>query len=201
MAEDYNGQQRVVEFIKMNTVGVRVGHGSKAGKRRQARGTDNLPGIVVAVHSHAVGDSGPSQPQVQHKQYTVLTEFGVLHGTWKIDELMPISLNNFPQLITLMSDMPVEERMSTAHRDGRDIDLTRDPRIGIDDAWTQHRLKRKPATKSAARPRTAPARAVVVAAETAIVASRVDRRRAPSLLTVSSQPASTPQRRRHQLTL
>ena len=73
MADDYNSQQSVVESQKLNSVGVRVGHGSKAGKRRQARGTDNLPSIVVAVHTRVVGDAAT---QALHKQYTLLTEFG-----------------------------------------------------------------------------------------------------------------------------
>jgi hypothetical protein len=189
MADDYNSQQSVVEYQKLNSVGVRVGHGSKAGKRRQARGTDNLPSIVVAIHTRAVGDAST---QVLHKQYTLLTEFGVLENTWKVDELVPLSLHNFPQLASIMAEFSAAELLSETSPDARPIDVSRYPRIGIEDAWKQHRAKRKPATKSAARVRATPSRTVSVAAETAIVNSRVDRRRAPSLFTVSSQPASVP---------
>ena len=189
MADDYNSQQSVVEYQKLNSVGVRVGHGSKAGKRRQARGTDNLPSIVVAVHTQVVGDAAT---QALHKQYTLLTEFGLLENTWKVDELVPLSLHNFPQLASIMADLSAAELLSETSPDARPIDLSRYPRIGIEDAWKQHRAKRMPATKSAARVRATPSRTVAVAAETAIVNSRLDRRRAPSLFTVSSQPASVP---------
>ena len=67
MEKNYNENAKVVEYKVLNTVGVRVGHGSKAGKRRRARGTDNLPSIVVAVHTRAVGGA---LSQVHHKQYT-----------------------------------------------------------------------------------------------------------------------------------
>ena len=165
------------------------GRGSKAAKRRKARGTDNLPGIIVAVHTQAVGTA---ETQALHRQYTVLSEFGVLNNTWKVDELVPLSLNNFPQLLTLLSEFSLAQRMTETHADARPINLDRYLRISIEQAWKQHRARRKPATKSARRLRATPSRSVAVAAETALIVSRVDRRKAPSLFTVSSQPASAP---------
>jgi hypothetical protein len=189
MEIDYNSKSSVVVYRVPNCVGVRVGQASQAGKRRQAKGTDNLPCLIVGVHTQEVGQKHSGQ-QVQHQQYKLLCEFGVLSNTWKVDELVPLSLNNYPQLVTLLGGLSAAELMAPGTNGWKPIDLSRYEEIGIEEAWKQHQLKKKPATVNVARNRKTTARVTAVAAETSIISSQVESRRAPNLFnSVSSQPA------------
>ena len=185
MAEGYNNKQKVAVYERLNTVGVRVGTDSKASKRKRTKGTHNLPGIIIDVHTHAVGNSTDG---VEHQQYTVLTEFGILLNTWKIDELVPIALNAFPQLVALMDNFTARELMQPSHPDFTPVDKSRYQRLSVKEAWDLHQRKKKPPTVAAGRKRQVAMRVASVAAETALVASKVDKNNAPSLLTLSTQP-------------
>jgi hypothetical protein len=113
----------------------------------------------------------------------------VLSGTWKVDELVPLALNNHAQLVDLYESFTAAELMAPGADGWQPVDLRRYDEVSIEEAWERHRAKRKPATVSAARRRQGELRSTAVAAETAIVSSQVERRRAPNLFnTLSSQP-------------
>ena len=95
MAEAYNKQRSVVQYAKFNCVGVRIG-ALKPAKRKKAKGSDCLPCIVINVLTRLTGTQGT---QVQHQQYKLLCEFGVVVGRYKVDDLVPGALNNFPELV------------------------------------------------------------------------------------------------------
>lgn len=188
MEIDYNSQSSVVRFKVPNSVGLRVGKASKAGKRRQARGTDSIPCLIIGVNTLQVGD-GAGGKQVQHEQYKLLCEFGVVSGTWKVDELVPINFNNFSQLFPLMDSFTAAELMGPDADGWQPIDVKRYDEVSVEEAWRLHQGKKKPATVNASRRRQVELRTSAVAAETAIISSQVETRRAPNLFnSLSSQP-------------
>lgn len=103
-----------------------------------------------------------------------------------------LSLNNFPQLINLLHGLNANETAATSSQHWQPVDYSRYAKISIEEAWRRHREKAKPATVVAARRRQIEARAAASAAETSIIASQVDRNRAPSLSTLSNTPAPPP---------
>jgi hypothetical protein len=104
----------------------------------------------------------------------------VVSGTWKIDELVPITLNNFPQLVSRFEELTRAELLGNT--DGtRTVDVSRYSEVSVEEAWRLHQAKMKPARENMARRRQVEMRASAVAAETAIVSSQVESRRAPTV--------------------
>jgi hypothetical protein len=110
-------------------------------------------------------------------------------GTWKVDELVPINFNNFSQLFPLMDSFTAAELMGPGADGWQPIDVKRYDEVSVEEAWRLHQGKKKPATVNASRRRQVELRTSAVAAETAIISSQVETRRAPNLFnSLSSQP-------------
>ena len=91
MARDYDRKSNVHQFSQLDAVGVRVpGRNPRKGNTRNI-----LPGLVVGIHSHKVGTANA----VTHKLYTVWCPHGVLSQPIKVDKLVTLSANNFPELL------------------------------------------------------------------------------------------------------
>jgi hypothetical protein len=189
METAYNELASVVQYKVLHAVGLRMAAALKKGKRGAARGTDVLPCIVIRVLTHAGGGSSGSQAApTQHEQYKLLCEFGVINGSWKVDALVPVNLRNFPQLVRRFDEFSAAELVMPTHVDYQPIDESRYELVSAEEAWEKHCQKKTPAVRNNKRRRAAESRTTAVAAETAIVTAKVDRRKAPSLFTTSSQP-------------
>ena len=186
METAYNEQASVVRFKVPNAVGLRIAalkNGKRGGKRHRC----------AAVHRHqgrgrVVADIDWHAQHTQHEQYKLLSEFGVLDGSFKVDALVPVNLRNFPQLVGLYDACTAEKLMTLTHSDYPPIDKSRYELVSPDEEWEKHGQKKTPAARNNKRRRAAQPRTTAVAAETAIVTAKVDRRKAPSLFTTSSQP-------------
>lgn len=64
--------------------------------------------------------------------------------------------------------------------------------VGAEEAWRKECRKKKPVAVNNSRRRQAPVRTAATAAETAIVNARLDKNKAPSLLTTTSRSALPP---------
>ena len=191
MTEYYNRDSTVVTYKPNNAVGVRVSANSKGGMRRKIKGCHNVPGIIIAVHPVGTGSGGTEQPQ----QYTVLTEFGVLKNTWKVDELVPLSVNSFPELMNVLASFTDLELLATSHPDHKPVDKSRYDEISIEEAWDKYLAKRTkaPQAKSQSSKAVGP-RVAAVAAETAIAGSQsMHHANAPQ-----SGSVATPEHKQHQ---
>ena len=92
MERDYNAQGAVVSFRRLLSVGLRV---ASTGSRVKADALSILPCMVIEVVRHDNSSGGDEQ---RAEQYRLLCEYGVLPGTYKADQLVPITLRNYPQL-------------------------------------------------------------------------------------------------------
>jgi len=157
-------------------VGVRV----SGSNPRKGACTNNLPCIVREVVSRHVG----SGPKKTHHLYKVVCEFGMVSSTFKIDKLVPLSLNNFPEMVALKQ---VYGELSATER-GRLEKLT------LTNAYEKYIAKSKQRTVDQSRQRSVATRAAATAADTAIAIGQADKHAAPSPAATSYQPSYQPAR-------
>jgi hypothetical protein len=111
-------------------------------------------------------------------------EFGMVSSTFKIDKLVPLSLNNFPEMVALKQ---VYGELSATER-GRLEKLT------LTNAYEKYIAKSKQRTVDQSRQRSMATRAAATAADTAIAVGQADKHAVPSLAALSYQPSSQPAR-------
>ena len=209
MAEQYNDLARVrmmeardketelADFRVLNAVGLRmatIGQNKKQNSKK-GKGTDSLPCIIIAVKAAAASKSSstdsPTTLSISHQKYTLLCEFGLLEKDYRQDQLVPITLNNFPQLVSIYATFSAGQLCAPTSQDYVPIRPVDYPLVSAEAAWRQELKKTPPTQKKQGRRRDAPERPAAVAADTAIVNAQVDRNRAPDLFALTSVPALT----------
>ena len=185
MAAQYDRKQKLHQFKLLDAVGVRV-----PGKNpRKGDTSHNVPGLVIGITDREVG----STTKVTHKMYTVWCAQGVLSQPIKLDKLVPLSINNFPELLEFRDrTLTPAERLEPTDAEWQSPLLgtaSTLPKVAIDMAWKRQLGGYKQRTVDQSRQRTTPARTAAVAADTALQVSRADRRRAASLNTLSNTAA------------
>ena len=181
MEEDYNRQTQVAHFTRLNSVGLRRASLPKNQRKGGYRGFDCLPCIIYCVN--------PRQPV---KQFGLLSEYGALDGWYTADQLVTISLHNFPELTRLYAQFTAAQLCAASSPDFQPIRQEDHDVVSAEDAFAQRDRRRQPAAVNNARRRAVTSRAASVAAETSLINAQLDRRAAPSLHTLSSQPAVPP---------
>ena len=185
-AADYDRTASGAVYKKGDAVGVRV----RGSNPRKGSGSENLPCVVVALQQRIDEDVPQSKPRTM---YQVVSKHGVLRRTYKVDQLVPLSINNYPDLLELRS----------AFADLSAEDIEAKDKVSINAAMTQHRAEFTPATlTTSARQQQQHQRAVqqrkaAVAAETAIAASQSSvpvRPSSPIPAAASSHRANSPSR-------
>ena len=185
MAVYYDLKKKVHQYQMLDSVAVRI-PGQHA---RQGDTPHTLPGLVIGVHPHKVGNG----KQVEHVLYTVWCQYGVLKDKLKVDRLVSLSLNNFPHLVAFIAKLTPQERLSLKDSSyqppltGTAQDIAR---ISVQEAWAQHLGTHKQRVVSQKRKRAVAARLAANAADTSIAATLADHRTGPSLSIVCNQPAS-----------
>ena len=138
METDYNEQGIVVRYSVQLSVGLRV---ASTSTRVQADTTAILPCIVIEVVQRDDSASSSSQQQQQAEQYRLLCEFGVVIGSFKVDQLVPLTLNNFPQLISLYNELTASELQAPTNPDWTPIDQSRYYAVTVQTAGKSMRAK------------------------------------------------------------
>jgi hypothetical protein len=160
-AADHNRTASLAAYRKGDAVGVHID-----GKNpRKASVRDALPCVIIEVLRRVDEDGLQSDPRTM---YRVASPQGVLARTYKLDRLVPLSINNYPALLEL--------RKSYAIASAGDIraELT----VTLTEAWTKHRAAYHPATATTAarqqqqQQRAATQRAAAAVAQSAILASQ-----------------------------
>ena len=188
MPAHYDRKQKPHLFKLLDAVGVRV-----PGKNpRKGDTTHNVPGLVIGITDYEVG----STTRVTHKMYTVWCAEGVLSQPIKLDKLVPLSINNFSELLEFRDcTLTPAERLPPTDSGWQSPLLGTASalrRVEISRAWTQQLSGYTQRTVDQSRQRTTAARTASVAADTALQVVRAEKRRAISLATVSNQAAPTP---------
>jgi hypothetical protein len=184
MAADYDSKANPVVYRHLEAVGVRV-----PGKNPRKGSThSSLPCLVVDVQKQTVKGSGNTI--VIHRLYTLWCPHGVLKGKVKVDKLVPLSINNFPELLHLRDDqLTARQRLAEADPNWLSpMNTVRDvATITLKTAWKRHLEARTQRTVDMSRQRSVPARMAADAAATSIAAGEADGRAALSLSTVTNQ--------------
>ena len=188
MVRDDRGNDSA-SFKVPNAVGLRVGALTPVNRRGHTTALDIMPCIIVRVIG---GDSSSTSSGAQPAKYKLLTPFGVLKGTFRVEDLVTVTLNSHPPLLELFNSFTAEELMAPTALGAQPIDLSRWGEITVDEAWAQTNSGKQPAAVDNSRRREVAPRTAAVAAETAIVSSLEEHRHAPSLFTTSSQAAPPP---------
>ena len=185
MAAQYDRKQKLHQFKLLDAVGVRV-----PGKNpRKGDTSHSVPGLVIGITERQVG----STTKVTHKMYTVWCAQGVLSQPIKLDKLVPLSINNFSELLEFRDrTLKPAERLQPTNAGWQSPLLGTAStlrRVEIGKAWKQQLSGYTQRTVDQSRQRTTTARTAAVAAETALQVSRADERRAASLASLSNQAA------------
>ena len=185
MAAQYDRKQKLHQFNLLDAVGVRV----PGRNPRKGDTSHNVPGLVIGITDREVG----SATKVTHKMYTVWCAQGVLSQPVKLDKLVPLSINNFPELLDFRDRMltPAERLLPTDTGWQSPLLGTASKlrKVEISKAWKQQLSGYTQRTNNQRRQRATDARTAAVAADTALQLARADQRRVTSLATVSNQPA------------
>ena len=157
---------------------------------RKGNTAKSLPGLVIAIRKKKVGDGAKV---VWHQLYQVWCAQGVLSQTIKVDQLVPLSINNFPELLAFRDKrLTAEERLPSSDPKWQSpltSTASSYPTVTLKTVWEQHRATYKQRTEDQSRKRKVGTRAAADAADTAIAATRADANKALSLATVTNQPA------------
>ena len=187
MAVYYDAKSKVHQYQLLDAVGVLV-----PGKNPRKGDTSNsVPGLVIAIHSK---DRTAGSKKVVHQLYTVWCPHGVLSQKLKVDKLVTLSINNFPELLAFRNEtLTAAERLPCTDKDWLSplLGTARSlPVVTIQAAWTAHRgpTRSTQSTVDQSRQRTVDTRTAADAASVALAAGQVDTRTALSLATLTNQP-------------
>ena len=180
---DYDAKVRPRVFRHLDAVGLRV-----PTKNKRKSGTPHVvPSMVVDIHQMEMKTTTRT---VVHQLYTVWSPQGLISGQHKVDQIIELSINNFPELLEFRDDV-----LTAEHRLGTDEHGWRSPMdmldglkpVTVHQAWAMLNASRKQRTVDMSRQRVVPARVAADAAATSIAAGEADRRAALSLNTISNR--------------
>ena len=185
MERDYNKQLEVAHFGRMNAVGLR--RASLSRKKGAYTGLDCLPCIIIYTKMR-----GESEAQrVPVKQFGLLSEYGVLEGWYTADQLVTVTLHNYPRLVHLYAQFTAGQLCAESSPDFEPIQESTYDQLSAEDAFKKQDQKRRPIAVDNSRRRDVTARASFVAAETSLINARLDKNKATSLNTLSDKPQLT----------
>ena len=189
MERDYNKQLEVAKFTRLNAVGLRRASLYKK-KVGAYTGLDCLPCIIINTRVRPTqGASSESESQrVAVLQFGLLSEYGALQGWYTAEQLVTITLHNYPRLVRLYTQFNAGQLCAESSQDFRPIEVDAYDQVSAEDAFKKQDQKKKPIAVDNSRRRDVTPRASSVAAETSLASSRLDRNRAISLNTLSDQP-------------
>lgn len=193
MERDHNSQVEVPHYTRLSAVGLRRAS-LKSGKRGGYVGLDILPCIIVGIRIRLPlsSSSGQESTRAQHETFQLLSEHGVLEGTYRADQLVPITLDNFLALVALYDKFSAAQMLMPSVSGHEPITETDYSLISAEEAFRKEDRKKKPVAVDNSRRRDVVPRSAAVAAETSLANSLVDRNKAPSLHTLTSQPTVPP---------
>ena len=196
MEKDYNSQIEVARYTRLSAAGLRRASLDQ-NKRGGYTGMDILPCIVLSSNIRVPADSSSSSsqsqsPRRQYETFKLLSEHGLLEGSYRTEQLVRISLDNFPGLVSLYDSFSAEQLLMPSAPGHVPIPESDYSLISAKEAFRKEDCKKKPAAVDNSRRREAEPRIASVAADTSIANAQVDRRRAPSLFTVTSTPTVPP---------
>ena len=192
MEQDYNKQIQVARFTRLNCVGLRRASLSRSQKKGGYRGLDCLPCVIYCVMPRQPSNNTSDSSRTAVMQFGLLSEYGALDGWYTADQLVVISLHNFPELTRLYAQFTAAQLNAESHPNYQPIRQAHYDVVSAEDAFSKQDRKKQPAAINNKRRRAATPRASAVAAETSIINASLDRNAAPSLHTLSSQPALPP---------
>ena len=192
MEQDYNRQIQVANFTLLNSVGLRRASLHRKQKVGGYRGLDCLPCIIYRTRQGQPSCDSSEPPRAPIKQFGLLSEYGVLDGWYTADQLVTISLHNFPELTKLYARFTAAQLCAESSPDFQPINQADYDSISAEEAFVKQDRKKQPVQVDNSRRRDVPPRSAAVAAETALINAHLDRNTAPSLYTLSSQPAPPP---------
>ena len=187
MAVYYDAKHKVHMYELLDAVGVLVpGTNPRKGDTRHS-----VPGLVIGIKRKTMS---AGSKRVVHQMYTVWCPHGVLSQKIKVDRLVSISINSFPELLIFRDEtLSAEERLppddpnwrSPLRGTARSV-----PKVTINRAWKKQRgpTRMTQRTVDQSRKRKVNTRAAGDAASVALAAGQADGRSALSLASLTNQP-------------
>ena len=165
MAVYHDAKSSRTKYALLDAVGVRV-PGRNA---RKGDGPNSLPGVVIGIYRQ---EAGACTARVVHQLYTVWCEYGVLSQMMKVDKLVTLTINGYPQLLHFRDEtLTAAERLpegSPGHQQPLTGTAAGIPKITVEAAWKAHLRRRRQRTEDQSRQRTVSTRQAADAADTAI---------------------------------